>query len=166
MKIIIKSFFLLVLFGVMPSAAQETRPFHAVEKLFAAMSAYDYAAMHDAATDDFQLLENGEIWDMARLVDAVRDAEGEIARRNFFAIIKQGEKEGSVWISYWNRADFRDTNGEEGSVAWLESVVVVRDGSEWKLEMMHSTGIKGAENLPEGLEMQEYVGANPFLISD
>lgn len=166
MKIIIKSFFLLVLFGVIPSAAQENRPFHAVEKLFAAMSAYNYDAMHDAATNDFQLLEDGEVWDMTRLVDAVREAEGEIARRNFFAIIKQVEKQGTVWISYWNRADLKAADGEEGSVAWLESVVVVREGRQWKLQMMHSTGIKGAENLPEGLEMQEYVGRNPFFISD
>lgn len=166
MKILFKSFLLLVLFGVMPSVAQENRPFHAVEKLFAAISAYNYDAMHDAATNDFQLLEDGEVWDMARLVDAVKAAEGEIARRNFFAIIKQVEKQGTVWISYWNRADLKAADGEEGSVAWLESVVVVRDGNEWKVEMMHSTSLGGIENLPEGLEMQEYVGANPFLIGD
>lgn len=166
MNILLKSMILFVMIGASMSVAQERGPFHAVEKLFAAISAYDYDAMYAAGTDDFQLLEDGEVWDMAQLVDAVRGAEGEIARRNFFALIKQEEKEGSVWISYWNRADLKIADGEEASIAWLESVVVVRDGGEWKIEMMHSTSLNGAENLPDGLEMEEYVGANPFFITD
>jgi len=155
--------FIIVVLTVSANA-QENRPFHAVEKLFAAMSAYDYEGMYAAGTDDFQLLEDGEVWDMARLAQAVKDAEGEIARRNFFAVIKQVESNDSVWISYWNRADLRMADGQEASIAWLESVVVVREGNEWVLQMMHSTGIKGAENLPEGLEMEEYIGRGAFRI--
>ncbi len=159
------SFFIFLILAS-SSIAQENRPFSAVENLFAAMSAYDYDAMFATGNDDFQLLEQGEVWDMAQLADAIRGAEGEIERRNFFSIIKQVENEGSVWISYWNRADFRNIEGEGGSAAWLESVVVIEQNGKWVLQMMHSTGIEGAENLPEGLDMEEYVGRNQFLIGN
>ncbi len=164
MKNIIKSIiFFLVL--TVPATAQENRPFSAVENLFAAMSAYDYDAMFAAGTDDFQLLEHGEVWDMRQLADAIRGAEGVVERRNFYSIIKEVDNGSSVWISYWNRADFRSPDGG-GSAAWLESVVVVEQDGKWVLQMMHSTGLDGAENLPEGLEMEEYVGRNQFLIQD
>ena len=81
--------------------AQEGGPFQAVQKLFASMSAYNYEAMYGTATNDFQLLENGEIWDMAKLEEAVKTDEGILERRNFFSVIKTAQNGESIWISYW-----------------------------------------------------------------
>ncbi len=149
------------------SFAQENDPFHAVEKLFAAISAYDYDGMFSAGTDDFQLLEDGEVWTMQRLADAVKRAEGDLARRNFFSIIKTVNKADSVWISYWNKALLTlAEDRREVSVAWLESVVLVRDGGEWKVEMMHSTHIGDENMIPSDVVMEEYVGSGAFKLSD
>ena len=50
----------------------ETTPFDAVRNLFAAMSSFDYARMRSTVTDDFQLLEHGEVWDIETLTAAIR----------------------------------------------------------------------------------------------
>jgi hypothetical protein len=43
-----------------------------------------------------------------------------------------------AWVSYWNKATFN--NGQEESVvAWLESAVMIKVDSEWKIQMLHST---------------------------
>ena len=46
--------------------------FGPVKDLFAAMSKHDGEAMQDTSTADFQLLEDGEIWTMQKLVTAVQ----------------------------------------------------------------------------------------------
>jgi len=146
------------------ASAQQAGPFNAVQEMFAAMSAYDYDRMAAYGTDDYHLLENGEIWSMDDLINAARRAEGEFARRNFFSVIRQVENDGSVWISYWNRADLETGDGEKLSLTWLESAVVVHRQGEWKVEMLHSTRVREPKTIPEGVIMEEYVGANAFKI--
>ncbi|WP_052158412.1 hypothetical protein [Lacinutrix jangbogonensis] len=94
-------------------------------------------------TDDFILLEHGEIWTndtisnwckKAKLRD---DGSKRINRFDFFKARKEGNR---VWMAYHNYAIFKkDTI--LGKYEWLESIVAVKQNSKWKLEMMHSTRI-------------------------
>ena len=139
-------------------------PFRPVQELFAAVSAFDHDRMRAAATGDFQLLEVGEDWTMDDFIHVVKPEPS--LRRNYFNVIKTNINENFAWISYWNKATFTKTDKKSASnskksnnkvqqVAWLESAVVVKTATGWKLQMMHSTRIK-AKDLPKDLELCEY----------
>ena len=147
----------LVLGLVLSTSVQssEATPFDAVRNLFAAMSAFDYVRMRSTVTDDFQLLEDGEVWDIETLIDAIRPGEGSYVRRNFFSPIRVENKDEVVWVSYWNRATFavQDRVSEQ---VWLESVVLIKDRGEWKVQLMHSTPVPG-DRVPTSIEFVEHI---------
>lgn len=94
-------------------------------------------------TEDFVLLEHGEVWTndtiaswckKAKLRD---DGSKRINNFNFFKAKKEGNR---VWMAYHNNATLKkDTI--IGQYKWLESIVAVKQDSVWKLEMMHSTRV-------------------------
>lgn len=137
-------------------SANEPSAFTAVQRLFAAMSAFDYPQMKAIGTNDFHLLENGEVWDMDDLVTAVKPAGDKYVRRNYFSVIRTVTSQDSVWISYWNRADFPKPDGKVNSVTWLESAVMVNVNTEWKIQMMHSTRLAHPEKLSTDIIFEEY----------
>jgi hypothetical protein len=127
--------------------------FRPVQNLFSAMSAIDHVKMRKVVTEDFQLLEAGEDWDIADLINVVKFSE--YKRRNFFGVINTKVSGDMAWVSYWNKATFN--NGKNGSVvAWLESAVMIKVGNEWKIQMLHSTRIK-PESIPKSILLTEFI---------
>lgn len=126
-----------------------------VKELFAAMSQHDGAAMMQTATDDFQLLEHGEVWTMQKLIDAVQPKGKPYERKNFFSQIHAREQGNVAWVSYWNKAEIQ-RDGAMRTVVWLESVVLVQKDDRWKIQLMHSTRLD-ADKYPKDLEWVPYV---------
>ncbi len=151
-----KAVFLALSLLVCTSAQSVERPpFDAVRNLFAAMSAFDYARMRSVVADDFQLLEDGEVWDIDTLISAITPGENPYVRRNFFSLIKAESNNDVAWVSYWNRATF--TMSDDASEwVWLESALLIKDQGEWKVQLMHSTPIS-ADDMPKNVEFQEHV---------
>ena len=118
------------------------------------MSAFDGEAMKATSTKDFQLLEHGEDWTMQMLIDAIMPKGKPYVRKNYFQQIRAVENGNSVWISYWNKAEFSGENGR-GEVVWLESAVMIKEKGEWKIEMLHSTRLD-KERHPKNVEWVEY----------
>jgi len=147
----------LVLSLVFCTSAQsvESASFDAVRSLFAAMSAFDYARMRSVVTDDFQLLEDGEVWNVEILISAIRPGENSYVRRNFFSLINTETHNDVVWVSYWNRATFTMPDKVSERV-WLESVVLIKDQGKWKVQLMHSTPVSD-DDVPTNIEFQEHV---------
>jgi len=119
------------------------------------MSAHDYAGMQSVVTEDFQLLEAGEVWDIDVLIEAIRPGKNSYERRNSFSLIKIVSRNEFVWASYWNKATFKMPD-ESNEIVWLESVVLVQVEDEWKLLLMHSTRVP-LENIPPNIVFEEYV---------
>ena len=94
------------------------------------------------ATSDFELLEDGEVWNMDTLINkAFSRKDLKIIRVNKFGFITTEQKGNSAWVSYWNTAEF--TLGDRSRVVkWLESAVLVKEKGKWKIRMLHSTAIK------------------------
>lgn len=148
------------------AVSQEKEAFNAIEEMFATMSAYDYDGMAATGTDDYHLLEDGELWTMDDLINSAKGAAGEIERRNYFNVIRSSGDDKSMWISYWNRADLLTTEGDEISLTWLESAVVINVDGKWKVELLHSSRLRNDKTIPEDVVMTEYVGKNPFKIKE
>lgn len=96
-------------------------------------------------TDDFVILEQGEIWDNNRIKAYMR---GQLARKNrakrinkmkYISIEKYGK---SMQIAYHNFAEFKRADSLVGKAQWLESALAVKTKDGWKLKMMHSTGVR------------------------
>ena len=134
--------------------AQQESLFTAVQELFAAMSASDYAKMNTVVTEDFQLLEAGEVWDMDDLIEAIRPAENRFERRNYFSVVKTVAGADIAWISYWNKAVMKNSERQR-EIAWLESAVVVKVQDIWKIQLLHSTRVD-VENIPGEAVFVEY----------
>lgn len=128
--------------------------FQPVKELFAAMSQYDGKAMRETATEDFQLLEDGEDWTMQKLVDAVQPKGKPYERRNFFSQIRARQKGDMAWVSYWNKAEILSESGLR-TVVWLESAVMVREHDRWKVQLLHSTRLE-PDKYPQDVEWIQF----------
>ncbi len=140
------------------AVAEDHPAFQPVKELFAAMSKHDGQAMHAKATEDFQLLEHGEVWTMQKLVDAVQPKGDPYERKNFFNQIRARQEGDVAWLSYWNKAEIRSSRGLR-TVVWLESAVVVKKGDRWKVQLLHSTRLDSDKH-PKDIEWVQFE-ANP-----
>jgi len=147
----IKHFYATVLLLIM-SVPVSADPFRPVQHFFAAASAGDFNRLRNVVTDDYELLEVGELWDLEKLISVI--PEGGMDRRNFFSRISTRIEGNMAWVSYWNHAII-NRDGATIERAWLESAVMVKTASGWKMQMLHSTRIK-PEDFPAGVEFEEY----------
>lgn len=96
-------------------------------------------------TDDFVILEHGEVWtndtirnwQLNQAANRPADAPKRLNSFDFFRTEQNGDE---IWMAYHNTAHW--VNGERdtvGTMGWLESAVAVRTDAGWKLRMMHST---------------------------
>lgn len=95
-------------------------------------------------TEDFIILENGEVWDNDRIKKFMRGqlANKDRAKRinimDYISIEKYGE---SMQIAYNNHADFIIADTIAGTGNWLESALAIKTEDGWRLKMMHSTWV-------------------------
>lgn len=130
------------------TAPQETdeEAFTAVESVVQDLfddvwAGYDENAVTKYQTDDFLLLEHGEVWNNDTIINWCKEAQTRNSgyeRINNFKRIEAKRNGNKVWLAYHNYGTFKkDTIQFERG--WLESVVAVKLDTIWKLELMHST---------------------------
>lgn len=108
-------------------------------------SAADSNKISKYHTDDFIILEHGEVWDNDRIKKFMRNKiarNSQTKRTNkmdYISIDKYGE---SIQMTYYNYAEFWQADTLAGKASWLESALAVKTASGWKLKMMHSTRMK------------------------
>jgi len=111
----------------------------AFDDLWAGLDSTKIASYH---TNDFVILENGEVWDNNRIRKFMRSrlADKNRAKRinnmDYISIEKYGP---SMQIAYHNKADFYKHDRLVFSAEWLESALAVQTPDGWRLKMMHST---------------------------
>ncbi|MCH4823917.1 DUF4440 domain-containing protein [Gramella lutea] len=91
-------------------------------------------------TEDFLLLEVGEVWGMDRIKKELSSYDLRGAERiNEFEFIEVKIKGESAWIAYHNNAIFKKDGKLVGERNWLESATAIKTENGWKLDMLHST---------------------------
>jgi len=134
-----------------PSYASE-QPFNTIQEFFAATSAFDHDKLKSLMTDDFQLLEVGEIWGADKLIKVIQPSDK--VRQNYFQLISVKRHGNSAWVSYWNKAKFTN-HDRSGTMYWLESAVLVKHGAGWQIQMLHSTRVD-KDKVPTEVKFVEY----------
>ena len=106
----------------------------------------DSTKILDYRSEDFIILEQGEIWDNKRSKQYMR---GQLANTNrpkrinkmdYISIEKYGP---SIQIAYYNHADFMRADTLAFEANWLESALAIPTPNGWRLKMMHSTRVRG-----------------------
>lgn len=94
------------------------------------------------ATPDFQLLEDGQVWNMDTLINKIMPRKNsKIERVNTFEFVRTEQSGNMAWVSYNNSAEFR--LGEKHQIMrWLESAVLTKSKGNWKIQLLHSTKLK------------------------
>lgn len=111
------------------------------DKIWGGVDSNEIANYH---TDDFIILEHGEVWDNDRIKEYIR---GQVQRENrplrinrmeYISIDKYGE---SIQMAYHNYAEFVRADTLVSERQWLESALAVKTDAGWRLKMMHSTRV-------------------------
>ena len=112
-----------------------------ISKFFDGLSETDANKLKAYTTDDFILLENGQLWNIDTLVSKMSDPKNAgIKRVNKFQFIKTEQNGTVAWVSYHNSADF-SLNEKKQTVNWLESAVLQNENGRWKIKLLHSTRV-------------------------
>ncbi|MFN3760544.1 MAG: nuclear transport factor 2 family protein [Algoriphagus aquaeductus] len=105
-------------------------------------SNYNAEKLTDFYTEDFILLEHGEVWDMAFIRNYLGKAKSNPnppTRTNRFEYIKTIVEGDRAWIAYHNYATISRDGQVLRELYWLESANAIRTENGWRLDMLHST---------------------------
>ncbi len=109
------------------------------DKIWGGVDSTEIAHYH---TDDFIILEHGEIWDNDRIKQFIRgqlqweDRPLRVNKMEYISVEKYGN---SIQLAYHNFAEFFRADTLVGKGEWLESALAVKTEEGWRLKMMHST---------------------------
>lgn len=135
---------LILLFVVNNVHAQKpaSTPQQAITYFFEGLSELSDGNMRAYLSQDFLLLEDGEVWNADSLtVNMARMKGRDFKRINSFRFILTEVEGNQATVAYYNHADIT-VNGKLFPVDWLESAQLAKEESGWKIKLMHSTRIK------------------------
>jgi len=110
--------------------------------VFEAISDGSITKMEQGVTPDVKILETGEVWTLDTLRSYFKKSRPADFKRINTLEFFQTEVEGKMaFVSYHNTAAIH-ANGNDRTVKWLESAVLIKEGKTWKVKMLHSTRLK------------------------
>ncbi|RAV98957.1 nuclear transport factor 2 family protein [Pseudochryseolinea flava] len=110
--------------------------------MFDGMSKLDEQIVRGELTKDFQLLEDGEVWNADSLTSFFKTMDkAAFSRINKFDFIKIEKRDNVAWVSYFNEAQIAYRE-RKFTIKWLESAVLVKDNKRWRISFLHSTKLR------------------------
>ena len=109
------------------------------QKIF---SDLDPQSLDTYCTQDFLLLETGEVWDMDKMrnyLDRASKQKSKVIRFNSFDFIEIKIEGKMAWVAYHNKAEFKSGEKVVKELNWLESATAILTEEGWKLQLLHST---------------------------
>ncbi len=138
------SLLLLLLLVAATSNAQPVSKEHlsvqqTIIKLFDALSNSDTAGSRLYSTADVNFYEYGQVWSIDTLIQkviAVKSAD--YKRANKFDFVKTTINGKTAWATYYLQSTIT-RNGKEDIIKWMETVILVKEKKQWKVNVLHST---------------------------
>ena len=141
----IKKITLLVLLSTQFSFAQTSEKAEVqqvITRFFDALSVTNIPQMKAEVSDDFMLLENGEIWTIDTLANKISRPKPEgYLRQNSFDFVSTKIDKNRAWVYFKNKAEITSKT-RNVTIKWLESVIFRKEKGRWRMEFMHSTPMK------------------------
>jgi hypothetical protein len=113
-----------------------------VESLFANLTNADTIALKTVVTADVRFYEYGQVWTIDTLIRKVIQAKSipGFKRTNRFEFVRTIIHHKTAWTTYYLTSIFT-RNGKEETVRWMETVVLIKEEKEWKVDVLHSTNL-------------------------
>jgi ketosteroid isomerase-like protein len=128
------------------SAGEEQNIQQTIINLFEGFSAFDTNQIISYCTKDVKILEDGVIWNADSLRLKISQGKSRNIKRVNTITFVQTQVQGKVaWTTYHNQANIT-VNGKQVTRKWLESAVLIKEGKEWKVSLLHSTVIEQPKN--------------------
>ena len=106
----------------------------------------DKDAYRSILTEDYQFLENGELFDAEGDIALMPEPDSGYERTDTFDF-RYVKIEGDIaYTVYFLEADITDNANGSIHKEWLESTILRRSGDSWLIALLHSTKITNAEN--------------------
>ncbi|NBW02634.1 MAG: nuclear transport factor 2 family protein, partial [Cytophagia bacterium] len=113
-----------------------------ITRFFNALSLTNIPQMKAEVSDDFILLENGEIWTIDTLANKISRPKPEgYLRQNSFDFIETKIEKNRAYVYYKNKAEI-SSKTKNATIKWLESAILRKEKGRWRMEFMHSTPMK------------------------
>jgi ketosteroid isomerase-like protein len=90
-------------------------------------------------TDDYLLLENGEIMDANADIALMPTPQDEYKRTDRFQFRSVKVEGDTAYAVYFLASDMNDKKNGPRSRKWLESAVLRHEGNSWRIALLHST---------------------------
>ena len=113
----------------------------AIRENYAAYSSFDERRYRATTTDDFLLLEQGELIDREGDVANMAKPGTGFRRTDHFEFNSVRIIGDVAYAVYVLKSDITDDARGTRSREWLESAILRRDGSRWKMALLHSTRV-------------------------
>ena len=128
---------------ISPEQAIQQLVIDAFDQVWSALDTNSLARLH---TDDFLLLEHGEVWTNDSIINYQRRAmtgmlEQGYQRTNRMEFLTTEGSGNLAWTTYHNYGTWTVGQDTTGQAHWLESAVAVKTAEGWKLKMLHSTRV-------------------------
>ena len=113
---------------------------HTIENLFAALTNVDTSAMKTFTTSNVRFYEYGQVWTIDTLIQKVIQGKSipGFKRTNKFEFVNTTINTKTAWVTYYLQSTFT-RNGKEEIVKWMETVVLIKEKKQWKINVLHST---------------------------
>jgi ketosteroid isomerase-like protein len=90
-------------------------------------------------TDDYRLLENGEIFDANGDISFMPKPEDKYRRTDIFDFQSVKIQGDFAYTVYFLKSDITDNKKGHRAVDFLESTILRRNGNNWRIALLHST---------------------------
>jgi ketosteroid isomerase-like protein len=123
-----------------PSGDDSTAVKEAIKKVYAAFSAGDAQEYRTLLTEDYLLLENGELLDIEGDVAMMPAPDSGYQRTDVFDFRSVKIHDDIAYAVYFLKSEIKDRKGSRNR-EWLESAILLRLGPGWRMALLHSTRI-------------------------
>lgn len=111
-----------------------------IESMFATLTNADTAALKTFVTSNVRFYEYGQVWNIDTLIQKVMQTKTikDFKRTNRFHFVSTNIQDRTSWVTYYLESIIT-RNGKLETLNWLETVVLIRQNGEWKIDVLHST---------------------------
>jgi ketosteroid isomerase-like protein len=141
--LLLPAIFCITLLQAQPAATNQQAVQQTVINFFNALSNRDSISLKNYSTTDITLYEYGQIWNIDTLIQKAitLNQSADFKRTNSFEFINTITDKNTAWVTYRLQSVIIK-DGKQSTVQWLETVALVRERKQWKVNHLHSTLIK------------------------
>jgi hypothetical protein len=127
--------------GYSQRSSDSTEIVHVLKEDYKTMVTHDINRHKGFCTEDYLLIENGEIWNMEReAIDYKKKEHSVIERNDYFDFKYLRMESNTAYAVYRLKSDIKES-GKLTTRHWNESTIFRKVEGVWKIALIHSTPI-------------------------